>query len=117
MEARYAMDKLNSFESADKIAEFFKSRGVRGDVQDEFSCPITNWVSDVTGMTVTTAEVVTVFGYKIGEEPEVFELSTAARAFIELFDEGNYEFLETYYDDEYESEYYVDTEFDETFGL
>lgn len=91
MDTKSFVDQLNAFADAESIKEFLKTMGVTGFRQDEMSCPISNWVSGMTGHPVVTEDVITVFtGHDWNYDAEEFTISKAVQDFIAKFDTGHY---------------------------
>ncbi len=54
------MDKLNSFETSDDVAQFLMEKGAKGNVQDSDSCVISNWIlteTEALGCTTTETSI------------------------------------------------------------
>lgn len=85
-----AVDKLRSLETPDEIAAFLTHQGVVGEVGRVESCPIANWVSSVTGRTVTVihGEVNAHISGTLDWDTE--PNSKAMKEFIYSFDAENY---------------------------
>lgn len=88
------IDKLNSFESPDAIADFFSEVGVKGDRADTESCVITNWFlseTNATGCSTSCALII------VDEEFTSWTMvpNEAVSEFIESFDDGYYPELVT----------------------
>ncbi len=101
MHVNMLFDKLNAFESSDAIATFLKAQGIKGDIQDGDSCPISNWIlTETEAWACTTTEnciSVEDFGIDYSMTP-----NDVVVEFICKFDNHEYPFLisDDYSDDE-----------------
>ena len=89
------VDKLNGFSSADEVALFLESQGVKGRRTCSSNCVISNWISRESGEPFINTTVSKVCAWnndaQVFEDPkEVCLLSTNVAAFINLFDDGDY---------------------------
>lgn len=95
------LDKLNSFQTADEVADFLTQQGVTGQRLKADSCVVTNWLRPLVGTFLTTSSmgvvqwncnpVIDWDAEPIGE----FEHSRAVSAFIIRFDNGEFPHLVT----------------------
>lgn len=90
-------DKLCTFETANDLADHFKSLGIQGVEQDALACPITKYVKMETGL----VNVVTNSGYVTvaKENPDHYDAmnvlfqgknTDAMTDFVQGFDHGRY---------------------------
>jgi hypothetical protein len=84
------VNHLNSFETEDLIAEFLRSKGAKGEMQDGESCVITNYIlgeTDAIGCSTTEAEIIV---EDDNYDAHSFATTGAVHSFIKLFDQGYY---------------------------
>lgn len=93
------MEKLQGFETADDIAEFFKGYGIRAQPRDAKACAITQFIKEETGCPhiTTSYKSVTVYrdddwSYK-GDDSTTVSHTEAMETFVSLFDRFEYPFL------------------------
>lgn len=84
-------DKLQGFESADDLAEFFRGYGIIAQPMNARACAITKFVEVETGeknvITTTTAVIIE---DEDGEEIYSLRNTEAMAAFIKAYDTGTY---------------------------
>lgn len=88
------MDKLQSFETADDIAEFFRGYGIKAHPMVARACAISQFVMEETGeerVSTTHTNVVVFQGYDGG--PITGDNTAAMADFITKYDKGVYEDL------------------------
>ena len=94
------MEKLNSFDSSQDLADFLTEERVKGYKADSDSCVISNWLEDKTGFDVSTEDEIRFYSFgQFGEVVSVRDISQVVKNFIEEFDEGKHPQLdwETYF--------------------
>jgi hypothetical protein len=93
-----AYDKLAQFQTADELADFFRSEGLKAVPQSGTSCAISQWMTKTTGDLVYTTyydinfkpEMASETMMKFGQV-EAIESNTPAMAeFARKFDNGQY---------------------------
>lgn len=105
MNAQALVDQLNAFADAESIKEYFKLIGVKGYRQDENACPISRFIGNATGCSVSTEDTIKVYtGEYDGPYDPIyseFETSAAVKDFIDQFDSGTWPELDAdWYEDE-----------------
>lgn len=94
-----ARDKLETFDTADALADFFRHEQVKGWRASPYSCPIARWLTEVTGVECAASTSQTWpknenAEFWVTAEPDAVEHSDAMTNFIFLFDHGEYPDLE-----------------------
>lgn len=100
MNVRDHVDQLNAFADADSIKEFLAMMGYKGYRQDEYSCPIANFIRSKAGNSVVVEDTIQVWKEDMAIPDAEFEISTAVREFIRNFDSGFYPELDMEDDNE-----------------
>lgn len=75
--------RLARFKTANGLARYFKSIGIKGDKEEAESCPISNYLTAKVGKRVRVANEITLDG-------DTYGIPSAASTFISKFDEGGY---------------------------
>lgn len=98
-----AVEDLNSFDSADKVAHYLRLSGVTGNRKDGSSCPVSNYIASQCGSEIRSSEY-NIAVISITEGSSVYwanaKLVASARPsqalseFIGRFDRGMYPSLE-----------------------
>jgi len=85
-------DKLCGFETADELAAFLASQGVKGEPQDATGCAITRFVMMQTGFDTVSTNTESLLLYGPDGEGLVFNKphTDAVADFIQGFDHGRY---------------------------
>lgn len=94
IDPQVAFDELAQFDSADEIAEYLQHLGIKGTRYSPYSCPISQFMSETTGLSAATSSLVRTFtsAEDMGLYKHNFsEYATEAiRAFIWRFDRCDY---------------------------
>lgn len=85
------IEKLDSFDSSDAIAEFFRTEGVRGDRGNPGNCPIQKWLQVMTGQNYQVGA----YAVRSSGGQVVAPLPFQAFRFVTEFDGGKYRDLAT----------------------
>lgn len=85
------IEKLQSFEIADDLADYFRGYGIKATPRNPFACPIAQYVEKETGLSgVVTGACSVRIENEYGEQLEVFTHSDAMIDFVERYDKGSY---------------------------
>jgi hypothetical protein len=92
-----AYKTLAQFDTADEIADFFRSEGIQAARAMADSCAISKWMTDTTGMEIST-NLTSVRAVRLNQEMADFITiegtyqchTEAMRVFVEKFDGGQY---------------------------
>lgn len=76
-----ALDKLNAKNS---LAAFFRAEGVKGHLNDPYSCPVASWLTRETGLDGVCVSHTVVTSRNSGD---VFDVPHHVSLFIQEFDE------------------------------
>lgn len=105
------VDKLQSFETADDLADFFRGYGIVAQPQNARACAISKFVTEETGLDGVTTSMSSLTVYKDEEETMISEHvihTNAMEEFVEKYDKGYYpELIEKGYEIEFNSLYAV----------
>lgn len=91
-ELSVVMDKLQSFETPDELADYFRGYGIVAEPRNARTCAISQFVKIETGQSVTTsmASVCLFADEEQTELLESYEHTGAMEDFVEMFDKGYY---------------------------
>lgn len=97
-----AYEALANFETANDVANYLKTQHITGNRQDDLSCPIAEYMSKMTGSTISVGiKRMIDLDQTLDEETEEdgIALSDAIIEFIRLFDGYHFEELLNEYED------------------
>lgn len=86
------IEKLHGFETADDLADFFRSYGIVAQPRDARSCAVSRFVASETGLVPTTNMSAITFYEDESEEFNTLSYShtDAIRMFVDQYDRGAY---------------------------
>lgn len=87
------MEKLQSFETADDLADYFRDYGIVGQPRDAMSCAISKFVVEETGLGGIVTNMSSVAHYADDEQMQQIDSyvhTSAMRNFVVNFDGGEY---------------------------
>ena len=83
-------------DTPETVAAYLEGQGITGHRQHAFACPISRYLSRVTGLAMVSATPATTALYGgDGRGPVIVLLPSPVRVFISQFDHGSYETLRT----------------------
>ena len=89
-----AFEKLAQFDTADEIAQYLQHLGIKGHRTSSTHCPISQFMSERTGLVVSTGSAVRTFAnveyWKALEHNFKAPVTDAMCDFIARFDRGRY---------------------------
>ena len=103
------VDKLQSFETADDLADFFRGYGIVAQPRNARACAISKFVVEETGLSGVTTNMSSICIYKDEEETQMVNQvphTDAMEDFVDRYDKGYYpELVEQGYEVDFNPNY------------